>query len=324
MKGFPGKRLIQKSDFHSRLLITILVVGLITVSACLAGCASNNDQKDEQPVETVAAPDVEGMTADDALRVIEADGFTAGTNIEEFSETVPAGNVISQDPKPGTEVEAGTYINLVISKGSDQPPAQVGVPNLFGLTQAQAEQVLFDLKLIPVAGDPVFSTEVEPGRVFKQAIAPGTSVEVGSRIGFTAALGSEIVTVPNVIGQSRDAAVNAMTAAGLGVDVHQEYNSSVAAGNVFSQNPNPRVQCVAGTTVVLFISSGPAPAGLIVVPDLSTYTLPMAIQSLNSAGLLLSPTGSDLNGTVVSQNPAPGTRVQQGTTITAEFQPVFL
>ncbi|MET3698031.1 serine/threonine-protein kinase [Bacillus oleivorans] len=41
---------------------------------------------------------------------------------EEFDDEIPQGEVISQDPKPGTMVEKGTTINVVISKGKEEIP----------------------------------------------------------------------------------------------------------------------------------------------------------------------------------------------------------
>jgi hypothetical protein len=53
------------------------------------------------------------------------------------SSTVPAGNVISQNPVAGTSVAAGSAVNLVVSTG----PAPVAVPNVVGLTQAAANAI---------------------------------------------------------------------------------------------------------------------------------------------------------------------------------------
>ena len=311
----------QRPSLRPIVMAVVLAMGFVTVAAYLAGCSCN---KEPEPVDTIEAPDVEGMTEDDAIRVLEAEDFQVGTIVEEFSETIHEGNVISQDPKPGTEVAAGITINLVVSKGSNKPPEQVSMPNLIGMTQAEAEQALFNLRLVPVVGDPAYTTEAAPGRVFRQAVPAGTALDVGTKVGFTSALGSEVIAVPSVIGLTRDAAVNALTAAGFGVDVHEEYNASVAAGSVIWQNPSPRIQCVRGTTVAFSVSLGAAPVGLVEVPNLATLTLPMSVQILNSAGLLLNPSGSDMNGTVISQSPAPGTKVQRGTVITAQFEPVYL
>ncbi|MDR2035433.1 MAG: PASTA domain-containing protein [Coriobacteriales bacterium] len=324
MKAMKALEAVKESGLRLKLVVLVLSLSL---AASLVGCSSCSTESKDNPdpaSDKLEVSDVVNMTKDDAIRVIMADDFKLGSVSEEASETVPLGNVVSQDPKPGTEVKPGTTINLVVSKGSDKPPEQVAVPDLTGMTQTQAEQALIAAKLVPTPGNPEYAAGIEPGKVFKQSVAAGSSVEAGSTVGFTAALGSETIAVPNVTGLTKDNAIKALAAAGFGVDAHDEYNASVAAGNVIAQNPYAKVVCVKGTTVYLSVSAGPVPAGKVKVPDLATLAMPQAISICNSAGLVLDPAGSDLNGTVVSQYPAPNTMVEKGTKITAQFEPVFL
>ncbi|MEH7882820.1 Stk1 family PASTA domain-containing Ser/Thr kinase [Bacillus sp. JJ1609] len=44
---------------------------------------------------------------------------------EEFNDKVPEGEVISQDPAPGTQLEKGSTVNVVISKGIEELPKRV-------------------------------------------------------------------------------------------------------------------------------------------------------------------------------------------------------
>jgi hypothetical protein len=71
----------------------------------------------EAPINVV--PDVVGLTLAAATLAIIAAGFIAGTNTAEFSDTVPAGDVISQDPAADTESALGTAVPLVISLGPE-------------------------------------------------------------------------------------------------------------------------------------------------------------------------------------------------------------
>ena len=54
-----------------------------------------------------------------------------------YSDDVDEGNVISQDPAAGTEVPAGSAVNLVVSLGVEPPP--VTVPYVLDLPQTDAE-----------------------------------------------------------------------------------------------------------------------------------------------------------------------------------------
>jgi hypothetical protein len=62
-------------------------------------------------------PDVVGKTKDEAIATIEAAGLVVGSIKEEHSKTVASGNVISQTPTADSPVNAGSLIDLIISKG---------------------------------------------------------------------------------------------------------------------------------------------------------------------------------------------------------------
>jgi RHS repeat-associated protein len=65
----------------------------------------------------VTIPDVTGQTQAAATTALTAANLTLGTVTEENSDTVPAGNVISQVPAAGTQAAPGTAVNFVISSG---------------------------------------------------------------------------------------------------------------------------------------------------------------------------------------------------------------
>ncbi|HEM6083268.1 TPA: Stk1 family PASTA domain-containing Ser/Thr kinase [Streptococcus suis] len=62
-------------------------------------------------------PDVVGKTQDSASQILQASGFYVGTITLEFSDSVESGHVISTDPIAHTELEKGSAISLVVSKG---------------------------------------------------------------------------------------------------------------------------------------------------------------------------------------------------------------
>lgn len=86
----------------------------------------------KEDAETVAVPDLRGMTLERAAQDAEAAGLVIGstaTAVVDASVT-PAGTVLSQDPLPGAEVEPGAAISLVIAEAAAQPPAaDTGTPS---------------------------------------------------------------------------------------------------------------------------------------------------------------------------------------------------
>jgi serine/threonine-protein kinase len=64
-------------------------------------------------------PDLAGQLAGGARIAVEGQLLVWGGETEQFDDVVPAGAVISQDPAPGTEVERGSSVTVVVSKGVD-------------------------------------------------------------------------------------------------------------------------------------------------------------------------------------------------------------
>ncbi len=267
--------------------------------------------------DTMTVPNVVSLAQPDAEKAITAAGFTVGTVKREASDTVPAGSVVSQDPKATTAAKAGTKVNLVVSSGK-AAPKDVTVPDLRGKTQADAEKALADVKLVGVASNPEETTEVDPGQVFKQSIAPGATAKEGDKVAFTVALAPAQVTVPNVVGKVRDDAKDIITREKLGFDYTTAHNDSVPEGVVVSQSVAAGSQVVSGTTVSVVVSLGPTPQSDVKVPDVMTYPWKDAEAALTSAGLQARYTG-DPSGTVVAQDIPAGTEVAQGTLVTVSL-----
>src|SRR5205823_173905 len=66
----------------------------------------------------VAVPNVVGLTQAAATTTITGAGLVVGTVTTASSNTVPSGSVISENPVAGTQVNAGSAVNLVVSTGS--------------------------------------------------------------------------------------------------------------------------------------------------------------------------------------------------------------
>jgi serine/threonine-protein kinase len=81
-----------------------------------------------------AVPKLAGKSVDDAKAALEAIQLVANPAAQEFSDTAPAGSVISTDPKAGQAIERGGTVNLTVSKGPDV----VTVPNVVGMSLADA------------------------------------------------------------------------------------------------------------------------------------------------------------------------------------------
>jgi serine/threonine protein kinase/beta-lactam-binding protein with PASTA domain len=125
--------------------------------------------------ESFPIPTVEGKTAEEAKQLLEDEGFVPIEDPAVFHDTIPAGVVISQSPKDVSGfLESGVHI--VVSKG----PQLVEVPDVFGLQQDDAEQILTDagfrVEIDYPLGSAVFFT------VYSQSEGAGTMLPRGSTI----------------------------------------------------------------------------------------------------------------------------------------------
>ncbi|MFW7414907.1 Stk1 family PASTA domain-containing Ser/Thr kinase [Demequina sp. SO4-18] len=68
---------------------------------------------------TVAVPDVTGRSQADAERELGTQDLNFAYDSEQFSDDIPQGSVISQNPNGGTQVAPGTEVRLVLSRGPE-------------------------------------------------------------------------------------------------------------------------------------------------------------------------------------------------------------
>ncbi len=104
------------------------------------------------------------------------------------------GDVISQDPLPGTPLEKGKTVTITVGKA----PAQVEVPDLTGLTQDEAVAALKAAHL--QLGTPTTQPSDQPeGTVVSQDPLPGQKVDKGSTVDVVLSAGPAEVSVPDVV-----------------------------------------------------------------------------------------------------------------------------
>lgn len=90
-------------------------------------------------------PDVRGMDRSAAEVELRNYGFRVGTIDKMYDEKYEENQVISQNPRGGTEAEPGEYVDLMISEGP--APERIKMPNLLGLDLEKARQTLQELNL---------------------------------------------------------------------------------------------------------------------------------------------------------------------------------
>jgi len=196
--------------------------------------------------ERYAAPTLVDTPVDAAAATLQATGLQLGTRTDTFSETVPAGSVITQDPAPGAALKRNTVVDITVSKGRQPIP----VTDVTGKVVDEARRVLGATGLKVVVGAAVNSETVPNGSVVSQTPPTGTLFR-GDTVTIVASKGPVLVAVPSTVGKQRDQAAAALTAAGFTV-AYQEFLGGYF-GTVRSSDPAEGTMLRKGSTVTLTI-----------------------------------------------------------------------
>ena len=264
--------------------------------------------------ETLVVPDVVGLEQSAAEAALVAAGLTAGTVTEAFSDSVDLGDVISQNPAAGAEVETGSAVALVVSKG----PEPAVVPNVVGLEQSAAGEALVSAGFTLGVVTEAFSDTIVAGSVISQNPAAGAEADAGSAVALVVSMGSERVTVPNVVGLTQPAAGTSLVAERLTVGaVTQAFSETVVLGAVISQNPAAGAEVDAGSAVAIVVSRGPErlPVPVVVGLTQSAAETELVAGRFTVGEIAESFSETVALGSVISQKPASGVRVAPGTAV---------
>src|ERR1700679_1866591 len=161
---------------------------------------------------------------------------------------------------------------------------EVTVPNLAGLTIADASRQASSLGLSVNLENRFYSPNIPPGHVLAQSPVPRSSVRREWAVRITESLGPQQVAIPNVIGQTERAASINVRRLGLELGVISHIPSPGESGIVLAQTPGPNIAPAESPRVSLLVSipeeveapaSPTAPSGF-VMPSLAGLTLPAA------------------------------------------------
>lgn len=281
----------------------------------------------------VPLPDVVGLPEAQAVETLER-GRLSPQVVHDYSPTVPSGTVFGQLPDPATlaVVKSGgppMWIWIVVGLALIAIAAlafalfgrQVTVPELTGIPVEEAEQRIEDAGLTVGEVTAEETADADKGTVLDQNPDAGTTARRGAEVDLVVAGEVADVQVPGVIGENEEAATATLEDAGFRVAVTNAPSETVEKGDVISQTPGAGEAVPPGTTVGLVVSSG-AQVQNVAVPNVVGLTRQDAESALKDAGLRFvvaeNPSAEVAEGVVMSQLPAAGDSVAQGTTIGIE------
>ncbi|MFI8080700.1 Stk1 family PASTA domain-containing Ser/Thr kinase [Kitasatospora sp. NPDC086009] len=175
-------------------------------------------------------PGVIGKDRGEAQRILDGAGMH-GRFTEVYSESVPAGQVISTDPGVGARARKSDAVGVTVSRG----PKRIAVPELVGRPAEQAAAALSGVQLARGGVTETYNDTVPEGSVISSSPVAGQQVPENTPVSLVVSKG--MVAVPDVTGMSKDDAAKALQAAGFAMQ-----SSGVnlfGTGKVSSQSPAP-------------------------------------------------------------------------------------
>ena len=237
--GVPPER-NQRSRTGLMFLIGFLVVLVV------AGGAYILPGLFEKPPDDKQVPALVGMTQNEARAAIREAGLAVGTIDRQSSETVPADQVISQDPNRDLYVPPGSAVSFTLSLGMPE----VEVPYVLGQPKDSARTVLesngLKVKLETEESDEPKDNVVRTDPASGQRVAEGTTVTLFISEGPKA--------VPSVVGLRQGQAERAIRAAGFEVEVVETAETTEPKKTVIRQIPADGT-ADQGDTITIFVST---------------------------------------------------------------------
>ncbi len=203
--------------------------------------------------ERVTVPDLSKKTEDEAKAALKE--LRLGVNVQTgTSDDVPEGQVYDQSPAAGTKVDVHTQVTINISSGKEK----FSLDDVTGMQYQQAQAQLENDGLV-VSLEFDYSDSVGSDKVISTSPKAGSQVAKGDTITITASKGKETktTTVPNLLGQDIDDAIQMIKDAGLTYNgKSSDYSDSYSENQVMNQSIGAGKTVDEGTTISLTVSLG--------------------------------------------------------------------
>ncbi len=200
--------------------------------------------------ELISTPSIIGLKIRDAEKVAEDKGLLVKVTKSDFSKDFPIDYIISQDPSPYVLVKKGRIINVVISSG----PPKVLVPDLIGMNFKDAQEIIYDNKLLLGKIEEILDPNVGVGIIIEQSPSPKTYVEEDTKIDLKISKGV-LGQIPSLIGLSVDEAKSLIVTSGYNVGkVINKLNPAYPSGVVWNQDPEPLTYGSPDTIIDIYVN----------------------------------------------------------------------
>lgn len=247
----------KKADRTASVLAisTVVVILLVALGAFFIMTTSKES----------IVPDLTSMTIEEATAKLKEEGLTLSDAMEySLSDTVEENRIISQDPLPKTLLAKGEAVKIIVSIGASG--GNIPVPDVTQKTSEEAIAAIIEAGLNYTIVEES-SVLVEEGKVIRQTPISGTKLNKDDMVTLHISKGNTKdenanagrVSVPSLIGLSREQAESSLAANGLSLGTSTRKASSSPEGTVISQSPSIGKMVTRGSFVSIVLSKGNEP-----------------------------------------------------------------
>ncbi len=302
----PPQRVKKRRRSTAPLLLVLLA---LLVLAALAWVGYTLLQDNEAP--QIGVPALVGMSLEGARDEV-GDDFDIEV-AKSVSDEKPVDTILGQSPSTGKAEKGSTIsVNVVGTRVSE-------VRDVVGSGRAEAERELNSYGF-EVEFDERESSFDDQGQVISQNPSGGKQAEVGSGVTITVGTGPSSVRVPRLYGNTPAQAESVLQGAGLRLGTqNRDYNSDVAEGSIYFQDPSGGENVEPGSAVDVIVSLGPEQ---VEVPEVYGLSVAAAQTALSNAGLnstAIEVEGDEAAGTALSTDPEVGVMLDPGSTVSLYY-----
>ena len=179
----------------------------------------------------VNMPNIAGMDYAEAKGLLNKNGLRVIRENDQYSMTVPKGEVIAQSTSAGKHLMTGDIVYVSISMGVEQ----TNVPNVQYLERQNAISALQSAKLNYTVKEEESDT-VREGLVIQQSVEAGSIVDVKTNVIITVSLG-KLADMPSLVGTTLNKARSEMAALGFeNVTYTGKYDAYTAENVIMTQS----------------------------------------------------------------------------------------
>ena len=225
-------------------------------------------------------------------------------------------SVVRKETEDSTEAQ---------TEAATKAAQQVTVPQITGLSEADAQRMLDSFGLKGVSSGTTSSTQYSAGQVCSQTPAQGELVSKGDTVTYQTVQEDENIVLDDLKNYEKSMAQAFLLTKGLQCSLDEsQYSDTIDTGHVISTSPEAGTTLKPGDTVTLYISQGAEPsqdpADYVTLWSVVGYTEEQATKALKM--LDLEPdyqyeySDTVAQGMVISQSVGSDEQVPRGTTVT--------